>query len=116
MHMLLIVQFKTMHLNVAVKFTRNVHQVTGRIVKLGDLQPLPDVLALPDLDSPARNPTFHYKLQINAEKAEADATMTTLLRVYTVDATSGQVVVIGSCLLELFDSETVSIPHNVLCE
>ena len=100
--------------------------MTGRLVRTGQLGQLPDILALPELGTPARSPRFKYQFSINEEKVRAQDNMMALLRVYTVDIDTKDLVVIGSCLIEIFDKTKVSwllhtfnittslLPHNNL--
>jgi hypothetical protein len=83
-------------------------QITGRVLKIGTMEALPDILALPELDSSARNPRFQFKVVVNPDEVKTDAQMIMLLRVYTVDSVNGDLVVIGSCFFEVFNRETVS--------
>lgn len=64
-----------------------------------------DILALPDLNSSARCPTFNYRLTINMEKKEADQGMLAFLRVYTADIVGETIGVIGSCLVPFFSGK-----------
>ena len=84
-------------------------QVTGRILRTGAVGNVEDVLALPDLNSTARRPTFNYKLPINLNKKDADQGMLAFLRVYTVDIVGETIGVIGSCLVPLFDTAKVFV-------
>lgn len=80
-------------------------KVTGRILRTGSVGNVEDILALPDLNSSARCPTFNYRLTINLEKKEADAGMLAFLRVYTVDIVGDTIGVVGSCLVPFFDNK-----------
>jgi hypothetical protein len=79
-------------------------QVTGRVLKAGDVAGLEDILAVPSLTSPARSPTFTFNMAVNSAKQKASAEMLLLLRVYTVDVVTQDVAVIGSCLFKVFDT------------
>ena len=46
--------------------------------------------------------------QVNKEGLKADEKLVMLLRVYTVDVDTRELVVIGSCLFEVFDDAKVS--------
>lgn len=70
----------------------------------GETAGLQDILALPLLEGPARSPQFNFRMTINAERVRINPEMIVLLRVYTVDLISKKVVVIGSCLLKVFDT------------
>lgn len=80
-------------------------KVTGRILRTGSVGNVEDILALPDLNSSARCPTFNFRLPINIEKKEADAGMLAFLRVYTLDIVADTIAVIGSCLVPFFDNK-----------
>ncbi|PVD32717.1 hypothetical protein C0Q70_08162 [Pomacea canaliculata] len=79
-------------------------KVTGRILKGGELTSLQDILALPLLQGPARCPAFDFRLLVNSEGKQANPETLLLLRVYTVDMITEKVVVVGSCLLKVFDT------------
>lgn len=79
-------------------------KVTGRVLKAGDVAGLEDILALPVLSGPARSPQFTFRKTINAGQQKASPDMLLLLRVYTVDVVTEEVVVIGSCLFKAFDT------------
>lgn len=78
--------------------------MTGRILKGGELTSLQDILALPLLQGPARCPAFDFHLLVNSEGKQANPETLLLLRVYTVDMITEKVVVVGSCLLKVFDT------------
>ena len=78
--------------------------MTGRVLKGGDVAGLEDIMALPVLSSPARSPEFDFHMTINSGRQKANPDMLLLLRAYTVDIVSEQVVVIGSCLVKVFDT------------
>ena len=79
-------------------------QVTGRVLKGGDVAGLEDIMALPVLTSSARCPEFDFRMTINSGRQKANPEMLLLLRVYTVDIITEQVAVIGSCLVKAFDN------------
>ncbi|MGH0159947.1 UNVERIFIED_CONTAM: hypothetical protein FKN15_046226 [Acipenser sinensis] len=77
--------------------------VTGRIMRSG-LEDLPDILALPELKTSARNPEFRYRMTVKADNQKPlDPHMMLLLRVYTIDADSGELCVIGNCIARVFN-------------
>ena len=86
------------------KYLLHLFQVTGRVLKGGDLAGLQDILALPILSSPARSPEFDFHMTINSQRQKANPEMLLLVRVYTVDIFTNEVVVIGSCLVKVFDT------------
>ncbi|XP_072026594.1 uncharacterized protein [Amphiura filiformis] len=75
-------------------------KVTARIVQPHDPK-VADVLATPLLDSPARCPQFEYR--DTTEKAEE--TNLVVLRVYTVDKVTKELVALGAAILPLYDEE-----------
>ncbi|KAK7088191.1 uncharacterized protein [Littorina saxatilis] len=79
-------------------------KVTGRVLKAGELATLEDILAVPILASSARSPQFDFRMTINAARQKANPEMLLLLRVYTVDIITEEIVVIGSCLVKIFDT------------
>ena len=82
-------------------------KVTGRVLRTGKIDNVEDILALPDLNSPARSPTFNYRLTINSDRKEAEPGMLAFLRVYTVDPVRETIGVIGSCLVPFFEPNKV---------
>lgn len=82
-------------------------QVTGRVVRTGEVRDIPDILALPEMTSPARNPRFTYRLLINQNGQPMDNSATLLLRIYTVTSDTKELVVVGSCVFDLFDPDKV---------
>ncbi|XP_013392664.1 uncharacterized protein LOC106160570 [Lingula anatina] len=81
-------------------------KVTGRVLKTGNVTNIPDILAFPALTSPARCPKFKFGLHVNENGDEIDPGVVALLRVYTVDTVTGELVVIGSCLVGIFDDQS----------
>lgn len=90
-----------------------IFQITGRLIKTGDLSGVPDLLVLPEMESSSRSPQFTHRLTINKEKLEADKDMVALLRVYTIDKNAKdpqhRICVIGSCLFHFFESNVSEI-------
>ncbi|XP_078080772.1 uncharacterized protein LOC144501205 [Mustelus asterias] len=78
-------------------------KVTGRILHSGR-DDLPDILAFPGLNSPARSPEFHYCMTVNVKGRETlDPNVSILLRVYTIDCDTGKLVIIGCTVVSLFN-------------
>uniref|UniRef100_W5M7Y6 Uncharacterized protein n=1 Tax=Lepisosteus oculatus TaxID=7918 RepID=W5M7Y6_LEPOC len=78
-------------------------KVTGRILQSGQ-EDLPDISALPDLSSPARSPEFNFRMTVNpSNKKPFDRHMLLLLRVYTVSSDTGELCVIGNCIIRVFN-------------
>ncbi|XP_067125121.1 uncharacterized protein [Centruroides vittatus] len=92
----------------SVRFTSDnssIIKVTGKFINLylGEKYPkTPEILAFPEINSPARNPEFDYKLTINREKQVMNPDALVLLRVYTIERHTEQIVIIGSCLIDVF--------------
>ena len=86
--------------------TINFLQVTGRILGSNWQKPenfdAPDVEAFPELDSPARCPQFKYKYPVEVPSNGLPVTTVLLLRVYTLDVNTGQLVVIGNCVVGFY--------------
>ncbi|XP_074641943.1 uncharacterized protein LOC141899489 [Tubulanus polymorphus] len=81
-------------------------KVTGRLLRTGEVENIPDLAAYPEIQSSPRNPIFHYCFTVNQLKKKMDPNALLLLRLYTVQSDTSELVVIGSCLLSLYDSES----------
>ncbi|XP_069040492.1 uncharacterized protein [Lepisosteus oculatus] len=90
-------------------------KVTGRILQSGQ-EDLPDISALPDLSSPARSPEFNFRMTVNpSNKKPFDRHMLLLLRVYTVSSDTGELCVIGNCIIRVFnDQEQLNVGGHQL--
>ncbi|XP_043574048.1 uncharacterized protein LOC122563897 isoform X1 [Chiloscyllium plagiosum] len=78
-------------------------KVIGRILHSGHSD-LPDISAFPVLNSPARCPEFHYCMTINVKGKETlDPNVFVLLRVYTINFDTGDLVIIGDAMVSLFN-------------
>ncbi|RMX47241.1 hypothetical protein pdam_00012926, partial [Pocillopora damicornis] len=81
-------------------------KVTGSI--LGPFWKTPETLeispveAFPMLDSSARCPKFHYKYTVNAPASGIPEEVMLLLRIYTLDVNSGDLIVIGNSIIRIF--------------
>lgn len=84
-------------------------QVTGRILgpfwEKPETLDVPDIEAFPELDSPARCPKFKYKYTVKVPRSGVTAEAMLLLRVYTIDVDTGELVVIGNTVVQLFRQE-----------
>ena len=78
-------------------------KVTGRILRAGDVTNLQDILAVPDLDSSARSPSFNFSMLVNEGGQLANPELLLFLRIYTYDIEVKKVTVIGSCLVSVFN-------------
>ncbi|XP_052800410.1 uncharacterized protein LOC128231514 isoform X2 [Mya arenaria] len=87
----------------------SVIKVTGRLLRTGSLGQLEDILTLPELSSPARSPTFNFRIPVNLGRKEADTGMLAFIRVYTVDVVEDTVGVIGSCLVPFFNNKKLRV-------
>ncbi|KAG5836639.1 hypothetical protein ANANG_G00230530 [Anguilla anguilla] len=80
-------------------------KVIGRFLRSA-FEDLPDIVALPDLSSPARSPQFHFHLTVNpSSQMTFDPNMLLLLQVQTVCVDTGELRLIGSCIMRVFDDE-----------
>ena len=103
-------------------------KVTGRFLETGVDDQISDILMFPDVESPPRSPIFlessrfvvigltlsgfvclrtlMFHIQVNSN-AKAKLTLSTdsilLLRVYTIVKLSREIVIVGNCLLKIFD-------------
>ncbi|KAH9512915.1 hypothetical protein Btru_036992 [Bulinus truncatus] len=78
-------------------------KVTGRILRAGNVTNLQDILAVPNLDSPCRSPTFNFNMVINQNGQVADPELLLFLRVSTYDLESKKVAMVGSALVRVFN-------------
>lgn len=83
--------------------------MTGRILSPFWKKPksldVPDVDAYAKLDSPARCPQFHFRYPMLAPRGGIPGDSVLLLRVYTVDVDTAELVVIGNCAVNLYKQE-----------
>lgn len=88
--------------------------MTGRILnhlwKKPSALDISDVEAYAILDSAARCPQFHYRYPVHPKEGLSHDSVL-LLRVYTLDVDSGEMVVIGNCALDLYKEDK---PDKVL--
>ena len=78
------------------------------MLRTGSLGQLEDILALPELSSSARSPTFNFRIPVNLGKKEAETGMLAFIRVYTVDVVEDTIGVIGSCLVPFFNNKVLN--------
>ena len=81
--------------------------MAGRVVRTGEVRDISDILALPEMTSPSRNPRFTYRLVINQNGQQMDNSATLLLRIYTVTSDTKELVVVGNSVFDLFNSDRV---------
>ncbi|KAM4701987.1 uncharacterized protein O3C94_002907 [Discoglossus pictus] len=79
-------------------------KVSAQILKSGR-NDMPAVMAFPDFSSPARNPEFKYCQVLNTEEQMLNAATTILFQVSTVDSDSGNLAIIGNCMLHVFNND-----------
>ncbi|KAL5015854.1 hypothetical protein ScPMuIL_005443 [Solemya velum] len=84
-------------------------KVTGRLFRIGQAEGIEDLLAVPELESSARSPSFKYRLTVNIDKKQMDPGMIIFLRVYTKDVDTDEIKVIGSCLVPAFESQKLRV-------
>ncbi|CAH1801454.1 unnamed protein product [Owenia fusiformis] len=77
-------------------------KVTGRFLRTGEVSGIPDISAYPQLKSLVRSPRFNYRMGVNEDDKQMEAGTLLVLRVYTLDREDGDLVVIGTCLVEVF--------------
>lgn len=81
-------------------------KVTGRILgpfwKTPETLEVSDIEAFPMLDSSARCPKFHYKYTVSAPESGIPEEVMMLLRIYTLDVNSGELIVIGNSIIRIF--------------
>ncbi|XP_076345448.1 uncharacterized protein LOC143244510 isoform X2 [Tachypleus tridentatus] len=83
-------------------------KINGRILNLylqdGTNQNL-DIVAYPELDSPAKCPKFKFRMCLNREGLLVNPDALAMLRVYTLEKHTQEVVVLGSCLIGIFTNK-----------
>ena len=82
------------------------HQVTGRILgpfwKKPATLDIPDIEAFPVLDSSARCPKFNFRYTVNVPAEGITGEAVLLLRIYTLDVNTGELIVVGNSIIRLF--------------
>ena len=83
-----------------------VSQVTGRILDPFWEKPktlnIPDIEAFPLLDSSARSPKFQYRYTVKTPHGGITGEAMLLLRIYTLDVNSGELIVFGNSIIRVF--------------
>ncbi|XP_063810104.1 uncharacterized protein LOC135031779 isoform X2 [Pseudophryne corroboree] len=79
-------------------------KVSAQILKPGR-RSLPAISILPRINSSARNPVFSFCQLLNKEDEKLNVNTNILFQVTTVDLDSGNVAVIGNCMLRVFTNE-----------
>lgn len=73
---------------------------------------------LPNLDGPARSPIFSAissRLVVNVDKSALSPESLLLVTLYTVEMLSGQLTIVGCCLMSLYYKENKKKVFNFLC-
>ncbi|XP_071535400.1 uncharacterized protein [Panulirus ornatus] len=81
-------------------------KVTGRVANMymSKDERVPDVVALPQLDSSNRCPSYRCRVRLNENRVFLNANMTIVLRVYGYEKHLRHVAVVGACLIQVFDN------------
>lgn len=74
---------------------------------------IPDIEAFPVLDSSARCPKFEFKYVVNVPAGGITGEAMLLLRIYTLDVNSGELVVIGNSIIRVFNENENDEVHNI---
>ena len=81
-------------------------QVTGRILDPFWEKPktltIPDIEAFPLLDSSARSPKFQFRYTVKTPHGGITGEAMLLLRIYTLDVNSGELIVFGNSIIRVF--------------
>lgn len=87
-------------------YSNLVSQVTGRILDPFWEKPrtlkIPDIEAFPLLDSSARSPKFQYRYTVQTTNGGITGEAMLLLRIYTLDVNSGELIVFGNSIIRVF--------------
>lgn len=82
-------------------------QVTGRILDPFWKKPatldIPDIEAFPLLNSSARCPKFHSQFYVDLPATGITGEAMLLLRIYTLDVNTGELIVVGNSIVRLFN-------------
>lgn len=77
---------------------------------------IPDIEAFPLLDSSARNPKFRCRYTVNVPSGGITGEAMLLLRIYTLDVNTGELIVIGNGIIRLFnedDNDEVCVVYRI---
>lgn len=81
-------------------------KVTGRMLGPFWKKPatlhIPDIEAFPELDSSARCPKFNFRYTVNVPAEGITGEAVLLLRIYTLDVNTGELIVVGNSIIRLF--------------
>lgn len=99
-------------------YSNVISQVTGRILDPFWEKPktlnIPDIEAFPLLDSSARSPKFQYRYTVNTPHGGITGEAMLLLRIYTLDFNSGELIVFGNSILRVFTEKENNEVHLCL--
>ena len=83
-----------------------ISQLTGRILDPFWEKPktlnIPDIEAFPLLDSSARSPKFQHRYTVKTPHGGITGEAMLLLRIYTLDVNSGELIVFGNSVIRVF--------------
>ena len=74
---------------------------------------IPDIEALPLLDSSARSPKFQYRYTVNTPRQGITGEAMLLLRIYTLDVNSGELIVFGNSIIRVFTKKENDEVHTM---
>lgn len=84
-------------------------KVTGRILDPFWKKPatldIPDIEAFPLLESSARCPKFRFRYNVKVPAAGVTGDVMLLLRIYTLDVNTGDLIVIGNSIVKIFSQD-----------
>ncbi len=90
-------------------------QVTGRLFNLGAELKVADILAFPVLDCAARHPRYAFRVAVNEQGVPLSRNTVLLLRLYTIDTHSSQLVIVGNCLCEIVGEKVRKDKETMPC-
>ncbi|XP_056412661.1 uncharacterized protein LOC130355880 isoform X2 [Hyla sarda] len=79
-------------------------KISAKILNSGT-KSVSEYVAFPSKDSSARNPVFNFCQKLNTEDEKLSINAHVLFQVTTVDPHSGNLVVIGNCMLRVFNND-----------
>ena len=97
-----------------------ISQLTGRILDPFWEKPktldIPDIEAFPLLDSSARSPKFQYRYTVKTPHGGITGEAMLLLRIYTLDVNSGELIVFGNSVIRVFIEKENDEVHTLKLE
>lgn len=97
-----------------------ISQLTGRILDPFWEKPktldIPDIEAFPLLDSSARSPKFQYRYTVKTPHGGITGEAMLLLRIYTLDVNSGELIVFGNSVIRVFIEKENDEVHTLKFE